>query len=331
MDYVGIGIGIGVSITLFIITYYKTIGAKKERVNQTYHEVVKILVRNLVNNDSIPSIPEINWILQAKSLENRIDTADLPDEIAFIYALYTKIAEDEILSPDKKNKLILEINKYIKKIEKETLSAVVREEIVVNKEEKNKFLLALVSMLIATLGVFATLPFSTEGITVDILVSISMALVGMAIMLFVVMFIIRLKEEQEETIHSRRAIFKEYKEFEKDVFKIIKSLGEVVTEPTLKKENQMVRFDILLKRKNKNFLIEIKMFRNYINKFIANNLEIQAKLAKTINKNNITVLVVNDKKYLYPYFDKLSNIWDHIFDIEDLKNFRIRTIYSAKG
>jgi len=66
---------------------------------------VKILVRNLVNIDYVPTIPEINRLLRAKSIENKISITDLPDEMTFIYAIYARVSEDEILSSDKKHTL----------------------------------------------------------------------------------------------------------------------------------------------------------------------------------------------------------------------------------
>jgi hypothetical protein len=103
VDYLEIGIGIAVSVILFLVGYRQTIGAKKVRAESAFNEIGQILLRNLVDRNYVLTISEINRIIQAKCIEKKIKINDLPDEITFINVLFTRIAEDEILSCDKKN------------------------------------------------------------------------------------------------------------------------------------------------------------------------------------------------------------------------------------
>lgn len=328
MDYVNIAFGVIVSVTLFVISYRKIIGAKKERVNATYHEIVKILIRNLINNDHILSIPEINRILQTKSLENRIKVTDLPDEITFIYALYTRITENEILSSEKRKELIQGINEYLKKVEEKEPSVLIEEEKKpVVKEEKISFLLGLTSIFVATLAtIFVFYPYRL--ISTSSLINILMSVVAMTAALITIITFIRLKEEQEEPIVSRKSTIKAYKEFEDRILKIIGASGKTMREFVLKKDNRTFVFDICFKRGTKTFLIEVKRFRSYVPRFVIDKLKDRARIAKEIDKNYVLILVVENKKYLARYLDDLSKTWDYIFDEDELKEFRNKLIHN---
>jgi len=330
-EIINIGIGIVVSVILFIGSYHKTVGAKKERINSTYYELVKIIIRNLVNNDHLPSIPEINRLLQTKCIENRVNITDLPDEVTFIYAVYTRIAEDEILSSERKNELIHQINNHIKRIEKKAPSITIEEEKEPgDTEEKYRMLLALSSILIATSAVFLMGFISNQVITVSSLIPILVAVVAMTIVLALITTLIKLKEEQEEPIASRKSIIKEYKGFEGRIFKIIKGLGEAKRKFVLEKDAKVIRFDISFKRGNKTFLIEVKMIRDHVPKFVIETLKTQAKFAKKIDKHYILILVVNNKKYLASYLDDLNKTWDYIFDENELREFRNKLVHNVK-
>lgn len=333
-DWINLLIGLGVSGLLFFVTYWKTVGARKERANRTHSEVTRILVRNLLSNDRVLTIPEINRILHTKSIENKIKITDLPDEVSFIYALYTKVAEDEILPSENRKELLHKINKYLEEIEKEVPSIIeAEEEPVEGKEmffEKFEFLLGFISVFIAAISmIFVNFVFAEE-ITLSSLLTISATLAGIIALITAIYSFMRLKEKQEEPAVSRKSFIQEYRNFEERVFKVLKRLGDIQREFRLAKEGELVSFDFLLTTDSKKFLIEIKWFRRYASKFSIDRLKSIAKTAKDIDKTCLLVLVVNDKKFIASGLSDLKMVWDYIFDERELKDFRNRLIHGVR-
>jgi len=336
MDYVSIAISIFVAVALFIISYRQTIGAKKERVNSTYNEIVKILVRNLVNIDYVPTIPEINRLLRAKSIENKISITDLPDEMTFIYAIYARVSEDEILSSDKKKELINKINDCLEKIEEKAPSIIEEEkepidikptEVEAKKDISLLFFFALIAGIFIN---FITEFLFTKTISIDILISILGVIAGITAILGAIVNFIKFKEKQEEPKASRKSVIEEGRTFEDEIFKIIKDIGEIKREVRLRKDDIIRMFDFSFKREDKTFLIEVKMFRFYVPLQIIHSLNNRAKFAKERDKNSVLILVVNNKKYLARHLDELSKTWDHVFDEKELREFRNELVHKAK-
>lgn len=185
---------------------------------------MKILIRNLVNNDYIPSFPEINRILTAKSIERKFNISDLPDEKTFIHALYAKIAEDEIISSDNKMNFIKKINRYLDINEKDSYPTDKVESKLINKEKIFRILLIFSSLLIAIPFVLVSLNTSGNAFTSSTLV---LSITTMLITLIILNVFLKLKEEQEEPKVSRKSVFEDYRNYEERVFKILKPLRPV--------------------------------------------------------------------------------------------------------
>lgn len=301
-------------------------GARKERANQTHDEVTKILVRNLVANDRVLTVAEINRILHTKSIENKIRVKDLPDEISFVYALYTRVAEDEMLPPENRKELLLRINKYLEEVEKEAPSIIEAEEEPVEREEelfdRSSFVLAVISTVLATISSFVVSFIGTREITFPSPLTIVGTVAGIATVISVIYAFLRLKEKQEEPAVSRRSFIREYWDFEGRISKILSKLGNVKREAPLGSKDRRVRFDFLLVKGGKTFLVEAKWFRRYASKFMIESMKSMARTAKEIDKTYSLILVVNDKKFVASGLSELRRTWDYIFDERELRGFR---------
>ena len=332
MDYVSVGLtgfSIFISLVLFWIGYKETIGAKKQRIDSTYREIVKILVRNLVNLNYVPTISEINRILQTKSTENKISVNDLPEEIKFIYALYARVSEDEILSADKKKELIDKINDYLEEIEKKAPSIIDEEKERLNKETKYVIPLILFSVGVGISVAFFLITNLLSNIVINFEIILAI-ITSITAVVAITSTYTKFKEEQEEPKTSRKSVINEGRIFEDEIFKIIKDLGETKRGVDLRKDNIILNFDFSLKKGDKTFLIEVKNFQSYASSFIIHELTNRARHVKDKDKNCILILVVNNKRYFARYLDELSKTWDYIFDENELREFRNGLLHKAK-
>ena len=99
-------------------------------------------------------------------------------------------------------------------------------------------------------------------------------------------------------------------------------MGELTREFPVTTKDSSKLFDFSIKSGKNIYLIETKLLRRYPPKFYILRLIEQGKFAKKANNDSITILVVNNKKYLINHIAQLQNVWDYIFDENDLKNFR---------
>ncbi len=68
--YMQLAIGVLVSIFLFIISYRKTVGARKERVRSTNRSIYRALLRRMVLEGYKPTLTNINNLIDGKAIEN---------------------------------------------------------------------------------------------------------------------------------------------------------------------------------------------------------------------------------------------------------------------
>jgi hypothetical protein len=310
------------------VSYQKTFGARKERATQAYNEVIRILIRNLLNNNRVLAIPEINRILQTKSRENKVKVSDLPDEISCVFALYTRIAEDEMLPSKNREELLSEINTYLEQVEREAPTVVEEiEKPPPAKEEaylrSSEFYLALVS--IAT-GLIAglILNFLTATATLNILNMLPPIAVTITAVIGITSVFARMREKSTTLVMPTV----EAVDFEDRIFKILKELGDTKKEFSLPEGLPSIRFDFFLMRGGSKFLIEVKWFRSYASNSSIRRLNAIARTIKDLNKDYVLILVVNDKKFLAAGLPGLSRIWDYVFDESELKEFRNKLVHA---
>jgi len=332
MDLSTIAIGalsVLVTIFLFIVSYRKTIGAKKERVNSTYNEIIKILVRNFVKSDYLPTVDEITRIIRSKSIENKIEVGDLPDELTFYSALYTKVAEDEILSGEKKNQLLKNVNAYLDSIREDTKIMEELEESKTYREEKERIfsffylaLLSLLSGLMVALLSFSTVDISYGGFWEN-LIFMMVAMIGTV--LIAISFIV-LKEEQEKTEASGRTPLSKYREnvkkFQDDIRQIIENKTGFSEEPKITVDGITVRFDYAFQKDGTHYLVELRYWKNVLPKMFVNDLCYRAIKAKEKNIKAKLVLILFNKNSLGKrYINELQTYWDYVFDKEEFEDF----------
>lgn len=99
-------IGIAVSILLFLFTYRRTIGAKRERIKTTNKEIIDGLLKRLVLEELLPSRDEIRRYISGKASEHMLRTSDLIGLEELVDSLFAQIMDNDFITPDTRRSLI---------------------------------------------------------------------------------------------------------------------------------------------------------------------------------------------------------------------------------
>jgi hypothetical protein len=314
-------VGAVLSLSLFVITYRRTISATKERAAHAHIEVVRILIRNLLNLGRVLTISEINHVLQTKARENRIKVSDMPDEMSYVYSLQCRVAEDEMLSAEDRKDLFKKIQDFID--ENEKANPQLTEEPKALEEQRTNIMskyLAYVSLFAAISGIAASLIlsfFSGTMIIENVMNTIGIIVSVIGVIVVLVTFLLFYEKSRPTLSVSLSPTTGQ--DFEDQIYKSLRKLGKIEKEPFIPEIRS--RFDLMLSTKANKFLIETKSYRSYISTSTIAFLNDVASNVKKINKNYTLVLIVNDKKFLNRGSTTLLNSWDYVIDENDLPDF----------
>lgn len=319
--------GVVISIVLYLLADRKTIGAKREKINSIYEEVIKTLFRSIIHESYIPSIEEIERMITTKCIKNKLKLNYFPEPLEFVNAVYTKIMQDDVLEGKKKKSLINKVNEYIEINSKKVSDEIEDETVDTGKEDKFRLLLMVMSSVMAVLFTFfitinKTNLFPRE--TIYLLIGTFVAALTSIMMLT---FIKRYKEDN--TISSQiQNKYRNYKELENKISRMIKNFESVV-EPRIITSKGRARVDFQFKKGNKKYFVEIKSFSSSAPRSSIYQLMRVGRILKLENKNNITILVTNNKRAISLYYNDLNTAWDHIFDETEFKIFRNKLVHSS--
>lgn len=314
-------VGAVLSLSLFTITYRRTISARKERAAHAHIEVVRILIRNLLNLDRVLTTSEINHILQTKARENRIKVSDMPDEMSCVYSLQCRVAEDEMLGTESRQDLLKKIQDFID--ENEKANPQLTEEPKAFEEQQTNIsskYLTYVSLFAAISGIAAALILNFFS-GIKIIENVMNTLVIIVTIIAVIVVLETFLRFYEKSTPTLSVSFSPTtgQIFEDQIYKSLRKLGKTEKEPFIPEIKS--RFDFLLSTKANKFLVETKSYRSYISTSTIAFLNDIASNVKKINKNYTLVLIVNDKKFLNRGNTTLLNSWDYVIDENDLPNF----------
>jgi hypothetical protein len=113
------GILLGTTLTIggTLLTYYKTVGARKEREEQARKEAATVL-RGLLSQDQTSiDVDVVEAVLKSKSREHNVDELTIADLAAMVEDALCAFAEDPLLAADKKKALISKTQAFKQKIE----------------------------------------------------------------------------------------------------------------------------------------------------------------------------------------------------------------------
>ncbi len=317
-------VGIVVSVGTFITSYKQTIGARKERARNVINEVNKILYRNLILEEFIPSCEEINRILSSKILEYRIKKSDLPNGIDFLNTIYTKLVEDELIEFKIKNKLISKIDEKIKL----EIKKIFIEEPIGDKEDKDKsffFITALISMFAGMLTFLLPLyKFRIPSPDIDNVIIIVMMFISIVVALMFTQNILKQKNRDNQESSPTKSRIKDMVDFENRVYKKLKNSGfeSVKRDFRLEKDEQKFMIDFYAQKNKQHYYIEVKNFRNITPSFILQNISHISSEIKKIDKKAKLILITKDRIIINEKIRKYLDNWDYILDETSLDKLK---------
>jgi hypothetical protein len=217
--------GIAVSVALFLLGYRQTVGARRERTISANADLERILSRRVILENFLPSRQDIDRLRDGKSREYRVALPDMLLPIALMNIVYTRLVENDFISPDTRRQIVERLNPVLEKLS-------------VSEEQESEpvegafaraalpLLLAISTSVlgaaIAVLPKFRSIALSRKD---ELEVVLATAGVSFAIMLGYLLFN-RLRDEQEENLpRSPSSIWRDAAEFESAVARAIRRSG----------------------------------------------------------------------------------------------------------
>lgn len=306
-------LGIFVSVATFLISYKQTIGARKERARNVIGEINKTLYRNLILEEFVPSLEDLNRMLSSKILECRIKEGDLPAEIDFLNALYTRLIEDELIETNIKDKLIAKIDEKIKS----EIKNLFLEEPTEKKSDRDKYFLSSSALLSLFMGMMVFIvSFYRFGIPSPdlggVMIILTM-LVFMIMALVITQNILRQKNQETQEISPTKSRIKEMIDFESSVYKKIKNSGfkNIKKSILLGDNNGRIVVDFYAEKNKTAYYFEVKNLKSIAPSLVLQKLkQISDEIKKTDKKSKLILItrgkIINQK-------GQLDN-WDYLID-----------------
>ncbi|MFJ7830977.1 hypothetical protein ACIQXU_12195 [Peribacillus sp. NPDC097284] len=299
-DYILSGAGIVVSIIIYVLTYKQTIGAKKERTINANEEIVKILIRRMVNEDFEITLRDMYWLMEGKSRDFKIKVADLYSQEQILNSVFTKILETDFLSVNQRKKVIEQITSLILNLK----------ELEINEDEKIKaekergFSVYLLPISTALLGPLLALLINSSlniGLNLDRTI-ISLTFLVSTLITLIISFILRFKESSKDILpinHMTRVI-DEGIAFEKEVVRQLNRKFNITPS-----ENSFYDYKIA----DKDILIDVKVWSGTVHTMAVN--KAVDRLQKAIDNKEGTkgiIIVKNGNKIFSKFNTAMSNI-----------------------
>ncbi|MEK3796960.1 hypothetical protein MHI18_01690 [Peribacillus sp. FSL H8-0477] len=306
-DYILSGAGIVVSIIIYVLTYKQTIGAKKERTINANEEIVKILIRRMVNEDFEITLRDIYWLMEGKSRDFKIKVADLYSQEQILNSVFTKILETDFLSVTQRKKVIEQITTLILNLK----------ELEINEDEKikaekergfSKYLLPISTALLGPLVALLINSSLNIGLNLDRTI-ISLTFLVSTLITLIISFILRFKESSKDILpinHMTRVI-DEGIAFEKEVVRQLNRKFNIIPS-----ENRFYDYKIT----DKDILIDVKVWRETVHTMAVNRAVDRLQKAIDDKEGTKGIIIVKNENEIFSKFNTpMSNI--KILNLED--------------
>ena len=262
-DYLFGAFGIVVSLLLFFVGYRQTIGSRKERIATTNAELERILVRRIVLEKYLPSEIDISRLIDGKTRDYRVRSAEVHSTTQLLNTVYTRIMESDLIPSDQREEILGRITPVLAQSEAEPVQEEVLEEIALSSRRLRTSraligAMALSSSILA--GLITIIPeISTTGLGISELLSMTVIPAAVSLALIVTFYTAtRLRAGQEDTASRARELSK-YISFEDQVRKTLERFGGIKT--PLGGDSG---FDFLIERGGRSFVIEVKTWSRHI-------------------------------------------------------------------
>lgn len=314
-----------VSVVTFIITYRQTIGARKERAKNAAAEVRKLLYRNLIVEGSFPTLENLERILSAKVYEHSIKSTDLPDAADFIDFTYGRIVEDELIKSDQKEKLVQKVLGTLGS-QAETSVSTIEFKTPIKKESWITIATAAFSIMI---GLAVSMLVSAKIQSSDLfdskyIIITAFTILGAVLSIILAQSVLKSKAGYNEPASSpTRSLRQDYLSLENAVEKHLQAgKYQISKDVRISKRNPNYRIDIQAVKAEKEYLIELAVFRKFVPSAILRRYKDLATVAKKNNKQAKLILITKGQ-----LTDSIKNSswlqdWDHIIDEQSIESIK---------
>lgn len=247
--------GILISLLVFMISYRRTIGSRKERIKAANRETVTILARTIANSQMGVDEQMVQGVIRSKAREHNASVGDLNNMFIILEDVMTKYIENEFISEDVKNKLVEKVKGLLaEKKEPETRIDVISD---LSKDRLRilmstfSAMIAMVTVLVVYFGV-TKLEFSLKTeFPISLLLTMSASIVVATLMAFTTLALDRQKRIRNETIY-RGPMLKEI---------VLSTLREYFNKSDIEQELLFFdgkRIDFVVKKEDENIPVKVK-------------------------------------------------------------------------
>ena len=257
-NYLSEILSVAVSVVLFILTYKRTIGARKERATSANREIETILVRRLIQENYLPTAEEIARILDTKARDSRVRLSQLLNADQFINNAFTRVLESDFISSEKRESLLQQVSDWLESSSEKTLEEDTLEGAISSARSRTMAttLAAIAiaaaasfvgSLLVALPEIGANLN-SLQNVVPMLVATTSASLAILTVFVFVNRMRERMQEEPEPTHPVVEAM-----RFERQVMRVVRKAGY-----RPKRGSIRAGYDFCFSRKDRKVLVEVK-------------------------------------------------------------------------
>lgn len=257
-------IAIAFSVVFFVLSYRKTVGARKERARAANSELTRLLIGRIVQDSYDPEPEDLRAIIQGKALENSVKTKRLHTPLQLLCRVYAEISDTNLLKSEQREEVLSDLADRITEIQADEAAGsyfhgeavASRVSRVLDKITGPTRVTVLLALLSSTIGGLSIIFLGETGQSEAFPINeVGMAVAGSLLGVFTVSLILRLREAEEETKPDRTPMSP----------RTLQRTMESRTEDMLEQAGARWRrggsgegFDYLAKKDGKNYAIEVK-------------------------------------------------------------------------
>ena len=292
--YIQTGLGIIVSVLLFLVGYRQTIGARKERIKASNEKMLETILRRVILEKYEPKRNDIKRLIEGKARDYKVKQKDLLNVDQILNTIYTRIFENDLISPEQRAENIERLGNLFIVDKKESKPEL--EQMLIRNKDTNKKVFNSLTIILGILSSIIGVSIVSFDKLVDFETTLNsnviFTMLASILSILTVYIFIKFKDNQEssEENDTPRKAYKTALRFEKEVIQSIKSKGLDLIIPN----DKDFEFDLITIIKGEKVGIQIKYWRNrppfsYLRQLVS-------RMKSSMNKENVQkgFIVTND-------------------------------------
>lgn len=313
-------VGIAASVFLFLLSYWQTVGAKKERVRIANNEIQQTIVKRIILESYTPNVADLSRLIDGKARDHRVKANDLMSITQILNTVFTRIIESDLIASDQREKILKRLNPITVTVEESPIKEAEVIEIKPTIELISQRMLPLlfIGIIASTIGaLLSILPYSQEEsvslLSNEIIVvfTLSISIITLILILF------KIKESQEES--SKSSLFEKSLDFEKEVGEFIEKLEVLKPRPSHNHRYES-GYDYYIEIKGEGIIIEVKYWSKSVpSKILQLTIDRLQRVLKS--KENVGKAIIVTKNSIYCPSDVLQDEHIKIMSFKEFRNY----------